>query len=121
MVSPVKFWPGQDKLEQNFSYVFFQLFQASTCVLNKSWEELITYSPFTAIQVFDTSRKEVLVCTSNEVDKTIQLERLQCWYDRLEGLKWHDVPVHTKLHDDQFRHASNIKAIATIQEAAVCS
>jgi hypothetical protein len=49
--------------------------------LNKKfWEELITYFPFAIIWVFGMrSRKKTLVCMWNEVNKTIQFERLQCW------------------------------------------
>jgi hypothetical protein len=44
----------------------------------------------------------------NEVNKTIQLERLQ----------WHD--IHTELNDDGFRHSSDINVItSTIREAAM--
>jgi hypothetical protein len=47
----------------------------------KVGEELSAYFPFTVISVFDTtSRKKTLVCVCNEVNKTIQLQRLQCWY-----------------------------------------
>jgi hypothetical protein len=46
------------------------------------WEELIAYIPFTTILVSDTSIKETLVCTYNEVNKTILFWRLQCWYYR---------------------------------------
>jgi hypothetical protein len=46
----------------------------------KFMEELIAYFPFTVIWVSHASRKETLVCMCNEVNKTIQFWRLQCWY-----------------------------------------
>jgi hypothetical protein len=63
----------------------------------------------------------------NEVNKTIQIGRLQCWYywwkaiyevHCWDGLRWHY--VHTESHDDQFRHSSNIEGItSTVWEAVV--
>jgi hypothetical protein len=29
----------------------------------------------------------------------------------LDGLAWYDIPVHTKFHDDMYRHSSNIKVV----------
>jgi hypothetical protein len=46
----------------------------------KFLEEFIPYIPFTAIWVPHTSRKKTFVCTCNEINKTIQFGRLQCWY-----------------------------------------
>jgi hypothetical protein len=46
----------------------------------KFWEELIVYIPFTLISVSDTCRKKLLVFMHNEVNKTMQLGRLQCGY-----------------------------------------
>jgi hypothetical protein len=40
-------------------------------ILKPFWEEPIIYFPFTTISVSDTSRKKKLVCTCNEVNKTI--------------------------------------------------
>jgi hypothetical protein len=46
----------------------------------KFWEELIAYFPFTVILVFVmTSIKKTLVYIHNEVKKTSQFWRLQCW------------------------------------------
>jgi hypothetical protein len=47
----------------------------------KFLEELIASFPFTVNWVSDmTSRKKTLICMRNEVNKTIQFGRLQCWY-----------------------------------------
>jgi hypothetical protein len=46
----------------------------------KLWEELIAYFPFTTVWIPDTTSKQPLVCVRNELDTTIQSERLQCWY-----------------------------------------
>jgi hypothetical protein len=36
----------------------------------------------------------------------------------LDGLRWHD--IHTRIHDNWFRHSSNIKVVTlTISEAAL--
>jgi hypothetical protein len=45
------------------------------------WEEQIAYFPVTAILVSDTiNRNKTVLCARNEVSKTIQFGRLQCWY-----------------------------------------
>jgi hypothetical protein len=37
---------------------------------------------------------------------------------RWDGTRWHD--IHTKFHDDRFKHSSNIQIInSTISEAAL--
>jgi hypothetical protein len=47
----------------------------------KFWREQIANFLFIVIWVSDTiRRKKTLVCMRNEVNKTIQFERLQCWY-----------------------------------------
>jgi hypothetical protein len=56
---------------------------------NKFWEELIVYFPFSTVWIFDTGRKETLVCMRNEVSKTIQFERLQWWcYEWERSMKY---------------------------------
>jgi hypothetical protein len=41
-----------------------------------------------------------------------------CEVNRWDGLRWHH--IHTKSHDDQFKHSSNVKGItSTIWEAIV--
>jgi hypothetical protein len=49
----------------------------------KFLEELIAYFPITLIWVSDTisGRKKTTICMWNEVNKTIQFGRLQCWYN----------------------------------------
>jgi uncharacterized membrane protein YvlD (DUF360 family) len=88
----------------------------------KFWEERIAYFPFTVIWVSDTtrtSRKKTLVCMSNKVKYTIletamsvllmgAIYELHKW----DGLRWHN--IHTKFHNDRFKHSSNIKGIASI-------
>jgi hypothetical protein len=56
-------------------------------------EELITYFPFTVIWVSHASRKEALVCMHNEVNKTIQFWRPQCWYYWLEWFMKHAIEM----------------------------
>jgi hypothetical protein len=70
-----------------------------------------------------TSGKKTLVCMCNELNKIIQFEGLHCWYEiyevhQCDGSRWHD--IHTKFHEDWFRHSDNINVIASkIGEAAV--
>jgi hypothetical protein len=45
------------------------------------WEELIAYNPFIVISVSDiASRKKTSVYMCIEVNKTVELGRLQCWH-----------------------------------------
>jgi hypothetical protein len=61
---------------------FFSPFSVHKILTNKKfWEELTTNFPITVILLSDTtSRKKTVVCMDNEVNKTIQFERLQCLY-----------------------------------------
>jgi hypothetical protein len=52
-----------------------------TAILNrKIWEEPFVCVYLIVIWISDTDREKTSVCTRNEVNKTIQTERLQCWY-----------------------------------------
>jgi hypothetical protein len=55
-----------------------------SCLANKNkkfWEEVIAYFLFTMTLISDaTSRKKTLVCVHNEINKRIQVGRLQCWH-----------------------------------------
>jgi hypothetical protein len=83
------------------------------------WEELIAYFPFTVIVVSDTTyRKKTLVCMRNEVNKAIQVWRLQCRYYGWEWFMEYTVEIIsdgilTKFHDDRFLNSSNIKDVTS--------
>jgi hypothetical protein len=47
----------------------------------KFWEEVIAYFPLTIARMSETTGgKKILVCTRNEVNKTLHFGKLQCWY-----------------------------------------
>jgi hypothetical protein len=84
-------------------------------VSKKFWEELVAYFHFTIICVFDTSRKNTLVCMQNEVSVGITNER-DLWRCYWNGFRWQG--MHIKFHVGGFRHWSNIKVItSTISES----
>jgi hypothetical protein len=77
------------------------------------WEELITCIPFTAILVSDTrSRNKTIVYMCNEVSKTIQFWRLQCWYYWFE---WFIIYTIEMASDDMIYVPSFMKISLGIQ------
>jgi hypothetical protein len=88
--------------------------------MNKEfWKVLIVYFPFIVTWVSDTTRrKKTLVCMHNEVNKTVQFGRLQCWcYWWYWFIKY---TVEIAWHEDWYGHSGNIKVIpSTIWETAV--
>jgi hypothetical protein len=64
------------------------VFNREAGINKKFWEELFACFTFTAIWIFDTNRKKILwyMCVRNVVNKTVQFDRLQCWYYWWDGL-----------------------------------
>jgi hypothetical protein len=72
----------QSLLSQKIELFITNIVRNSNPTNNKKfWEEPIAYFPFTVNLASDTaSRKKTLLSVRNEVSKTIQFGRLQCWY-----------------------------------------
>jgi hypothetical protein len=71
---------GFDTVKKDIAWVVFPVYSEFFDSSNKKiWEELTAYIIFTIILISDRiSRKKMLVCMSNEANKTIKFWRLHC-------------------------------------------